>query len=228
MTRRHGRETVVYVDGYDVTGDSTNWQPNDSYDTVDVKAYGDRSKNYIPGMGGARVGHSGWLNTNANRSQEVLSERVGTKVGFAATFGTVVGAPGIAGSAAHLRRFVDTAPVAGAVAFQADYELDEVYDWIETLWPKSSLSGNGDAKQDAATTNGIRAYLQVFSILGGTPVVKVQHSATGTSSWSDLITFTGATAAEAQAAAASGSVNAYLRATVTGGSATAFIGYRRL
>jgi len=79
----------------------------------------------------------------------------------------------------------------------------------------SSATNITSIDNSASTSNGSSAYLQVFAVSSGTCIVKVQHS-TNNSSWSDLITFTGATGITAERGTSSGTVNRYLRVISSG------------
>tara|TARA_Y100001938_G_scaffold39922_1_gene55277 strand:- start:3214 stop:3933 length:720 start_codon:yes stop_codon:yes gene_type:complete len=79
----------------------------------------------------------------------------------------------------------------------------------------SSATNISSIDNSASTSNGASAYLQSFAVSSGTCIVKVQHS-TNDSSWSDLITFTGATGITSERATSSGTVNRYLRVISSG------------
>ena len=79
----------------------------------------------------------------------------------------------------------------------------------------SSATNVTSIDNSASTSDGASAYLQVFAVSSGTCVVKVQHS-TNNSSWSDLITFTGADDITSERATSSGTVNRYLRVISSG------------
>ena len=227
--RRHGLQTVVYVDGYDLSADSNNFEPADTYDDIEVSGYQQR-KEHIPGQGEGRIAYRGWFNRNANKSHQVLSARNGTNVNIAASWGNAVGDPGVAGSAALMTSYQETAPVAGAVAVSAEFiPDDDAVDWIQTLLPKGTLAAAGAAKDDGAGSNaGMRAYAHIFEILGGTPAISIEHSVSGTADWASLIAFTAGTVVAGRSGASTGTVRQFVRATVANGSATAFIGYKRL
>lgn len=77
----------------------------------------------------------------------------------------------------------------------------------------------------AATTNGGVGSVHSFAIAGASPnaIVKIQHS-TNASVWVDLISFTAITAANtSQRVEVTGTVNRYLRATITEGGTTTSI-----
>ena len=229
MPRRHGRETLVFVDGYDVSGDSTNAVVDMVADAPEVSGFGAR-KFYTIGQVAGRIAHSGWFNkTSPDGLHTLMAAKVGTTAHVAVAWGTAVGDYGYAGSAPIVANYVPTTPLAGAVATQGEYQQSGKFDFTQTLWPKSNLTTTGSAKDDLeGTNNGIRGYLHIGSVLGGTPVVTVEHSTTGTSAWATLLTYTGATAPQAQAVEATGTVRQYLRTNVSGGSALAFLSYSRL
>lgn len=114
------------------------------------------------------------------------------------------------------------AVVAANITLQGDGRFDagvSLYDLAEV-----TAGGNGTAHTAAAgTSNGGIATLHVTAVTG-TLTVKIQHS-TNNSTWSDLATFTAATAATSEriTVATGTTVNRYLRAswTLTGSGAAA-------
>lgn len=217
------------MDGFDVTGDSNNLNPQVNLDSVDVSGFGDARKYFILGNEDGMIQHNGWFDVTANQLRDVLTNRIGSPVMVAGAWGTVQGAPGIAGSASLETSYQVGSQIAGAAALTNRFQMDKGLDFISVLQPKAAVGSAGSAKDDGAgSNNGIRGYLQVFSVSGGTPVYTLQHSTTGTSAWSDLLTFTGASARTAEAKEASGTVRQFLRVNVTAGTATVWMGYRRL
>lgn len=95
---------------------------------------------------------------------------------------------------------------------------------------KQSLSGTASSvDHGAATSFGGAAYLHLFSVTAGTAIVKVQHS-TDDSTFADLITFSTTAAGTAErgvTAAVTTTVNRYVRANVTQGTAVIAVNFVR-
>jgi len=228
MARRHGRQNVVYIDGYDLSADSSGLDVNMEYDTSEVSGFVNR-KYYIPGQGNSKIVHRAWFNRTAVTGDHVvLSGKVGSEAHVAVAFGTEVGDGGFAGSASVVETYQETSPVGGAIAVNADYQQSKKYDYIEILHPKGNLASEGNGKNDnAQTTNGLRAYAHVFAVLGGTPAISVEHSTALASGYVPLGTMS-FSAIGAGAFEVSGAIEQYVRVNVANGSALAFVGYSRI
>src|SRR5437879_9930964 len=98
MTKLHGRFTRLYMDGYDISGDSSSFEPGLTGDTAEVTAFGDDTKKYVVGLIDSAVRFSGFFNDSVNRAHAVVSPRVGSDTIIAATWGTTPGQAGVGGS----------------------------------------------------------------------------------------------------------------------------------
>lgn len=228
MAKRHGKDTVVYIDGYDITGDSNQVTPKIAIDTAEITCFGDVSKSYLLGQDAGSLDHQCFFNdTPVTGVHAVLKPRIGTVVQVMTGWGTLQGGYGFAGSAT-LKSHSPNLPIGGAEAITNSFEGHGPLDPIKIVAPKGNIVGIGGTLNDGNfSLNGMNAYLQVFSVLGGTPIVTIETSATGTSAWGTPITFNSMTALGAQFKQAAGSISQYARVNVSGGSALAAVGYRR-
>jgi hypothetical protein len=67
----------------------------------------------------------------------------------------------------------------------------------------------------ASTAGGVKAFLHLTAFSGTDVTIKVQESADNLA-WADLITFTQATGATSEVAAATGTIDRYLRVDISG------------
>jgi len=233
MAKKHGKETVVLVDGYDVTGQSSALDVTNAMDTQEVTAFGDQQKSYVVGAVDGKISQKGFLTDGTAEAHDVLRQRIGSAVVFLAHYGTVTGAYGWGGSA-ELNTAYGVSGGAGApVTFSADYNFG-LYGGQPIKMMRCHAEGAGT--RGAGTANetpsnaGARAFLHILSISSGTPTVALQHGTASTeAAFSNLASF-GAVAAAPYAAGTevTGTVRQYLRAVVTGGTCTYALGYRRL
>jgi len=79
----------------------------------------------------------------------------------------------------------------------------------------SSAASTTSIDQSASSSQGARAYIMNFTLSSGSPTVKIEDSPND-SSWSDLITFSTSSAASAERKTVTGTINRYVRCTLTG------------
>ena len=228
MAKRHGRDSVVYLDGFEVSGDSNSVEPQIEVDAADVLCFGDASHSFVLGADGGRIAHAGFYNDLATTGiHAVLSARKGSAVVYGVAFGPEVqGAYGFAGTA-RLATYQVGAPVGGAVALANQLTPMGGVDPVVVHQPKANLTGTTTPQDHgAASSGGLRAYLQTLSVLGGTPQVVVYHG-TANGSWTALGSFTAQAARAAELLVAAGNVNRWLMGSVQNGSANVWLAYRR-
>jgi hypothetical protein len=233
MGNIHGKDTVVHVDGYDVTGDSSALEPSFSTDMAPVMGFGDAKNHYIAGLTTGVCRHAGFFTDNADKMRAVLQDREGAAVDFMAAYGTAIGAYGYAGSAELVNEYGVKSAITGAVTIGAAYQFGKTGgDPIRMARQKAEGSGTSSASvlNETPTNDGVRAYLQIFAIAGGTPIVALQHGTAATdAAYSDLVAFTATESAHtADGSATSGTVRQYIRTKVTEGTCTYAMAYRRL
>lgn len=228
MSRRHGKDTVVYLDGYDLSGDSNALDVSSQLDTAETSGFVNK-KSYTPGQIDSTANWNGWFDTGVDSINDLLEDRLDVDVVFCAAYGKNQDDWGWGGSGKLVKTYSVQAPLGGAVSVTASLQFSDTFESIQVALPKGTAQGtaSGTVDSGAASSDGVVGYLQVFEVLGGTPVFAIQHSSTGTSAWTDKVVFTGVTDVSAERVEASGAVSQYLRVNVTNGSAVAFVGYGR-
>lgn len=232
MAKLSGRLTKAYFAGYDLSGDLNEASVKVTFDMNEISGFGDAKKSFVLGLEADVIGFKGFLGTGAAAVHALLSARIGASDVALITWGTAVGAVGAAGSAMTLSHYEGQVAVNGPGLLTSDFaNAAEApgLDFVTVLAGHQSHTAAEAAIDDSAgSNNGMRAYLEQISVSAGTPVVVVQHSTTGTSAWSDLITFTGVAGRSAQAGAASGTVRQFRRMSVSGGTGIFVVATRRL
>lgn len=229
MARMHGRHTRVYVDGYDLSGDSNSFEPGYAADTAEVSAFGDTKKSYVVGLADPAIRWQGVFNDEASRIHEVGAARIGNEVMFNATWGTAVGQYG-AGGTANLSEYSVSAPISGAVTVSAALSGGGdagVFEFLNTVLGKQSVPADPSGWNSGVQSNsGLGGHLQFFS---GTGTVILQSStAAAGPTWTDQANFGLQTAPYAAYKPSSGTVHQYLRAIMSNGTGTAWVGAKRL
>lgn len=234
MSFSGGRNTKVYINGYDLSAAFHNAQAQHQQGTYDVTAFGASSKAFINGLAEGTLSLDGFFEAGSGSIDAVLQASLGTE-GVAMVFhnGDAIGSRGRACASLETSYQVTT-PVDGVVgvaaAIQADGGLDAIVS-LHALGAETTTGAAASVDNGAATTNGGVGYIEATAFSGTNATVKVQHSSDN-SVWADLITFTDVAAANAkERRTVSGTVNRYLRANHSGGtfsSVTDVVGFARL
>lgn len=231
MARRHGKQTVVYMDGVDVSGDSNGLDVDATYDEAEVSAFGDEHKWRILGQVGGKVQHRAWFDTGGSAIHQLLVSKIGGTAGivFNASYGTAQGDFGWGGAGQLVSSYQPNAPLSGAIGLTSNYMFSQYLDMVQVQAAKANIGTAGSAYDGSAGSNaGAVGYLQQFNVLGGTPTFIIEHSTTGTSSWATLLSFAAGTAVGGQRVEVSGTVRQFTRINVSGGSALAAAYFKRI
>jgi hypothetical protein len=237
----HGKNTVVYFNGADLTTFFDTADTNQTVDTAETSTFGAGRKSYVTGLIDGTIALAGLFEDD---------DTTGVTAEFTSAFGSAtnplvtVGTSGIAtqglpvmlcegpqvshnitaGIADAVRTSADIQSSADTSAFgmRAGVNLNTgaaagIASASETISAASSVD------QTASSTAGMGAILHVVTnTTDDATTIKVQDSAND-STWADLITFTATPAAttEAQIAFTAGSVDRYIRwQVISGGSWT--------
>lgn len=237
MAKYHGRNTRVYLNGYDIGGYFNAADVSNQADQAEVSGFGDTDKSYVMGLKGGNGKLTGyWDSTVAAPGAEAV---LATLQGAVPAPILSILASDALGERGHSTQADEinlsrNAPIAGVVTMAADFQGNQAIHSVKTLLAKGTLGtstspgGTSAAMNDGnASAAGAVGYLHAFSISGGTPVLSIEHSANGTSAWATLLTFAGvasADAPQAQKVAISGTVQPYKRIAVTGGTGIFWVG----
>jgi len=229
VAKIHGRHTRIYIDGYDLSGDSNSFEPGYAADTAEVSGFGDTRKSYVVGLADPAIRWQGVFNDSANKIHDVARQRVGSEVMLNAVWGTDQGKYGVGGTV-NLSEYSVSAPIGGAVAMAASLSGGGgagIFQFIQTILGKQSVPSGGDGWNSGLQSSaGIGGHLQLFQ---GTGTVILQSStAIAGPVWTDQVNFGLATAPFAKYGASAGTVHQYLRAIMSAGAGTAWVGMKRL
>lgn len=237
MAKYHGRNTRVYLNGYDI-GDHFNAADiSNQADQAEVSAFSDTDKSYVMGLKGGNGKLTGFYDSTAAVPgvEAVLASLQGAA---AAPILSILASDAL-GERGHSTQADEislsrNAPIAGVVTMAADFQGNKAVHTTKTLLAKGTLGTSTSPGGTSAAMNGGNAsaagavgYLHAFSIGGGTPVLVIEHSATGTSAWATLLTFAGVAsgdAPQAQKVSVSGTVQPYKRVTASGGTGVFWVG----
>lgn len=219
-TFSHGARARLYCNAYDLSPYFKQAASEGEVDTADTTAFGATFRSFITGQAGGRFSAEGMLDQSAAAVEPVLVAALSdTDTELVHWFNTdAVGSTGYGMQGVETKFDIST-PVSDVAAVSMEALSNHAFEHVLSLQAKADAptAGTTDgAAVDfaAATTAGAAGYLQCFDHGGaGTVTVIVQQSASGTASWTDLITFADVTATHnSQRVAVAGSVARYLRA----------------
>jgi hypothetical protein len=217
-TFRHGKNTRVYLNGYDMSPFLNEATSTFSQETAETTTFTQNDKTYIAGLADGTVSASGLFDGTANASNAILTGRLKTEDNVFTIMpdGTAIGAAAILASG-QITSYEVTSPVADVVSLSTEIQADG------GLFPggivlcngvTASASANGtNVDNTVLTSQGAVANLHVTANnRNGTAVIKVQHSVDN-SAWVDLITFSSVSASTVvgESVSCTGTVNRHLR-----------------
>lgn len=237
MSKIHGRNTRVYLNGTDISNYFNSANVTKNIDTAETSGFGDADKTYVVGLGGGDIKLAGFFDAGAAPSVDSLVDGLlGSETDpiLSVISASLIDASG-ATAMGNFKAKQIAAPIGGVVTTSADLEADTsgVHRTL-TAFPLGTLTpavaGGTTAVYNGgtATSLGGQAFLQMGSVVAGTPVVAIEHSTDGATAWSAWMTFAAvlsANAPQAQRATVTGTVKPYKRVTVTGGTAVCWVGF---
>ena len=231
MARAHGKDTRLYVNATDLSGYASAATPSIGADVHDSTNFG--SSGWHESDGGlkmAAIGVETFHDPEAAAEDPILAALVGTDAAVVTAIfdgGDAIGDWGWLIGAASLENYETTANVADLLKKRGQFRGSGSGGrcvLLHVLGAETASVNSNSHDGAASSANGARGNLHVTSeVGGGTWTVKVQHSADD-AVWADLITFTNVTAAGAESVAVTGTVNRYLRCSLTksGGTSITF------
>lgn len=211
MAFMHGKETVFYLNGYDLTQDFNQTDVNCNDEASDVSTLGYDNKRYVDGMHDGQFSAQGFHNPASGRNYGVCRAALDAStnaIGNLFLQGDVAGYLGFGFEAIATQLNTPTSiSQAGVLSFNAQAN-DGVSELARVYRAKASFAGaTGGATgastavdNAAASTNGGEAFLQFFGATTGFGSLSgsFRHSANG-STWSSLAAFENITSTTPQA-----------------------------
>lgn len=226
---RHGKNTVVLSNHYDLSPYLSSATDSNSVDTIETTTFGAEQRTYVVGHKDGSVSFEGMWDGTANAIDQLLSEALGSDAGSILTVATE-GA--VAGRRARLLEAKETSyevssPLTDVVAISAEVTADGglAYGYLLAALKNANASFISTGIDNGIPTqNGCVAHIHVpANTRDGVSTIKVQHSLDNTT-WVDLITFSNVatSTATSQRSTTTGTVQRYVRAigTIGGGAGT--------
>jgi hypothetical protein len=223
MAFSHGKSTDVLVAEYDISAYLNEATASMSMDTAETSTFGSNAKTYILGQNDGTISFSGLYDGDANAVDAIFTSIIDNDTTPPITIcmdnGLTAGNRAILAQAKQTAYEI-SAPVADVVSISGEFQVTSGIRQGQILEAARTLSTttNGTALDNSASSaNGATANLHVTAnARSATTVIKIQHSADGTT-YADLITFTtiGIGAITSESKTATGTVNRYVRAVTT-------------
>lgn len=226
MAKQSGLGDLFFIGGYDLSGDvGALTRIGNPSAVLDVTAIDKSAMERIYGLYDGEISFNAFFNDANDQEHEALSAK-GAGVNRVATWfhGSGIGnaAAGINGKQINYdwTRGADGSLVATVQVLGDGGGLDFGEQLTAGKITHSSASSTTSLDGLAASSLGIAAYLQVFSLASGSPTVKIEHSTAAASGFADVTGGSfGVVAAQTSyrlVTALDLSVNRYLRVTTTG------------
>jgi hypothetical protein len=222
MAKYHGKDTRLYIGGYDISSMMVSISPNREVDMV-AYAVADGVAGYhqMPGLGKDSMSLDGIFDDNY---QSVLNNLRTASTGYQIVipFGSTIGDLALACDEVRLAKYNFKSIVTDVNRVTAELVAEDLpWDECELLYPKTQVTSddNGTGLNHGSTSAyGLVAYLQVFECGADDDlVVKVQSDDNADfSSPTDVITFTTANGITTERKTASGTIEQYLRVSWSG------------
>lgn len=242
-TFRHGKNTAVFVDQYDLQQFLNQATMSASADTAETSAFGQGAKTYVVGLRDAQFSVGGMFDGTTGAIDQVMSTIASVDTPNSITYAPEgLSATGVRAQllAANDTSYEVTSPISDVVSVAAQFQGTGGCDYGFVLTPRTvfntAATTNGTSIDNLAlTSNGGVAHLHVTgNTRDGATTVIVQHSADNTT-FTTLASFTAVSAASVSGqrvvVATGTTVNRYVRAQVTvagtTGSVTATVAFAR-
>lgn len=233
MSFRHGKNTTVLIEQYDISSYLNEVSASQSIETADTSTFGTNAKTYIAGQNDATISFSGLYDGATDAIAEIFEAIIDNDstppITIAADGGLTVGNKAILAQAKQTSYEV-SAPVSDVVSLSGEFQVTDGMRGgvlLAAATTHTATTNGSSVDGGASSALGAKANLHVTAnTRDASTTIKVQHSADN-STWADLITFDSIPGASptSQTASQNGTINRYLRATTTIASGTGSITY---
>jgi len=219
MAKKSGLGNQFYFGGYDLSGDVGAINSISSpRGVVEVASINQSAQDRLLTHSDGLIEFNSFFNDASNQEHAALKGLSTSDQHAMFLMGGSVGDVG-AGLVGKQINYDGARTADGGLTFSASVQGNATpVEWGVSLTTGKATTGAASfatVDQSASSSSGAQAYVQAFSIGSGTATAKVEDSTNG-SSWDDLITFTNITGRTAERATVAGTVNRYVRCTVTG------------
>lgn len=231
-TFRHGKNTVLFADEFDLTTFLNSVSVSNTIETPETTTFGSSDRTFIVGHSDGSISFEGLFDGTADAVDSILASALGNttnKIISTSSDSTSVGGRAVLVDSASTGYEISS-PLTDVVAVSGEAVANNGLDygvWLACKVAATSTSTGSSVDNAASSNTGAVAHLHVTAnTRSATVVAKVQHSADN-STWADLVTFTtigiSTKTAQRSVVASGTTINRYVRALVTPGAGTGSI-----
>lgn len=229
-TFRHGKNTTVLSDDFDLSTFLNSASVSASIETPETTTFGTADRSYIVGHNEGNISLEGLFEGSAESADEIFTAALGNntdKVISVSTDSTSVGGRAILVSSMQ-SAYEISSPLTDVVSVSAEAIANGGLDygvWLGCKTAITTTSTGASVDNGASSTNGGVTHLHITAnTRDSTTVAKVQHSSDN-STFADLSTFATVATVDTthERIIVTGTVNRYIRAVVTPAAGTGSI-----
>lgn len=236
MSLYHGKDARIYLGGYDISAIAMSLGIDRELEMATYAVMdGSDGYHHVGGMGKDALSMEAVFDDNY---MDVLNAlyAASTEYGIIIPFGSTQMDAGVAAYGVRMSKYNMKSVISDVNKLMCEF-LTNIYpfDEVKMLQPKTTVSagGNGTAvDEDAQSSNGAVAYLQVFAVNGGDTLTVSINDSNDNFSGDDnqLLAFTGATDVTFERVTVSGTVERYIRPVWSGatGACIFAVAWKRL
>ncbi|CAB4144698.1 hypothetical protein UFOVP1296_36 [uncultured Caudovirales phage] len=221
MTFRHGKNTKILINQYDLSSFFSESSVSQSVETGETTTFTSSAKSYVVGLTDSTMSLKGFYDGDTGAVDEIMEAALATdnEIITVAPEGLVAGSR-VTTFNSLFTSYEITSPVADVVSISMEGQTNDRMDRGISLYALTATSATGSSTaidNATSTTNGGVGQIHVpINTRNGTSTIKIQHSADN-STWADLITFSvvSTTTVTSERVAVTGTVNRYLRVNHT-------------
>ncbi|MCK9597598.1 MAG: hypothetical protein M0R06_01080 [Sphaerochaeta sp.] len=228
MSKYHGKGTQIYWDEFNLSGMSSSVTINRDAPTVDTSCFTATDTTAVVGMRSWNAAVSSfWDDTTTTGTHAIYQADFATADHTISIYpsGITAGMRGWGNYGVIQTSFNTTGPVAGAVTAEANHQGSGE---LEALWCLGGSTSTTAGSLTLASYNlaaslastGMAGYLHVTALSGSPDVAFVIQDSPDDATFTDLVTFTNASAATSERVAVTGSSSQYFRVKYTLGAST--------
>lgn len=231
MTFRHGKNTKVLLNSFDLSAYFSESSVSQSVETGETTTFTSSAKTYLVGLTDSTMSLKGFFDGDVGAVDENIAAALATD-----SENITVAPEGLAAGSrvttftSILTSYEVTSPVADVVSISLEGQTTDRMDRGVSIYPLTVTSATGTSTavdNTVATANGGVGQIHVpANTRNGSSTIKIQHSADN-STWVDLVTFTVVplTTTTSERIAVTGTVNRYIRVNHTIAGTTGSITY---
>lgn len=221
MAKVAGKDSAVYLGGYDLSGSFNKSEPAMARDLADVTCFGDSGHKYIPTIQNDALSISGFFEAGSGKVDEIMESLIASLTTLWHCIDGVAAGKIAYCAEGRIETYKLSTPVDGAIILNSDFKADGKFWRCLILEAKAQKTTDGDGSGldgGAESSDGAVAFLQVFECgADDNLVITIEDDDNANfDTPNTLITFTAANGITQEIKKVTGTVQQYVRATWNG------------